>query len=69
LDDLDLEAVITADVERYQRLLDKYRAGKAMTGELVKGAIVDTTKETERHLENVIRELKALLRDRAEPSK
>jgi hypothetical protein len=62
--EIDLTATIKADVARYQRLLEMYRAGTARTGDLVKGSIVETSKETERHLGNVIRELQALLRDR-----
>jgi hypothetical protein len=61
--DLNLVRAIEADVERYKRMLEMYRSGQANTGELERG-FVENTKETERHLENIIRELEALLRDR-----
>ena len=44
-------------------MLEMYRLGQASTGEMERG-FVENTKDTERHLENVIRELEALLRDR-----
>jgi hypothetical protein len=58
-----LSDIIHADIERYRRLLQEYRSRQAM-GELERG-FVENTKETGRHLENVIRELEALLRDRS----
>jgi hypothetical protein len=64
MEELNFDAAIRSDVDRYKRLLAKYRSGTAKSGELVRGGIVENTKETERHLENVIRELEALLRDR-----
>jgi hypothetical protein len=61
---LDLEPTIKADIERYKRMLDMYRSRQARTGALVAGEFTENTKETERHLLNVIKELEALLRDR-----
>jgi hypothetical protein len=60
-----LEETIRADIQRYKGLLDVYRSNQADTGDLERG-FVENTKQTERHLENVIRELEALLRDRKE---
>jgi hypothetical protein len=59
-----LSDIIRADIERYRRLLQTYRSQQENVGELERG-FVENTKETERHLENVIRELEALLRDRS----
>jgi hypothetical protein len=61
---LNLEPEIRADIERYKRMLEMYRSRKARTGALVSGEFTENTKETERHLDNVIKELEALLRDR-----
>jgi hypothetical protein len=64
---LNLESTIKADVERYKRILKLYSSQQASTGESMADDSDDhteNTKETERHLENVIRELEALLRDR-----
>jgi hypothetical protein len=51
---LDLPVTIKADIERYKGMLEMYRSGQANTGELDRG-FSENTKETERHLENVIR--------------
>ncbi len=64
MEDLNFFEIIQADIERYNRLLQTYRSRQANTGELERG-FFENTKETERHLENVIRELEALLRDRS----
>jgi hypothetical protein len=57
---LNLESTIKADIERYKRMLEMYRSRQASTA----GEFTENTKETERHLDNVIKELQALLRDR-----
>jgi len=64
MEELNLDAAIKSDIDRYKRILEKYRLGTAKSDKLVRGDVVENTKETERHLENVIRELEALLRDR-----
>jgi hypothetical protein len=62
---IDLEQQIRADIDRYQKMLIMYRSDQARTGELGAGiSLNDNAKEVERHLENVIRELEALLRDK-----
>jgi hypothetical protein len=53
------------DIERYTSILERYKFDKAKTGDVgTLGVLSDTTDETARHLENVTRELRALLRDR-----
>ena len=64
---LNLNKQIQSDIKRYTSLLKKYKSGKAKTGEVAsRGRIIDRADRTDhvaRHLENVIRELGALLRD------
>jgi hypothetical protein len=63
----ELKSTIKADIERYKRILESYRSRQASIGEStadVSNESTENTKETERHLGNVIRELEALLRDR-----
>jgi hypothetical protein len=60
---LDLNKEVRADINRYTKMLIMHRSGQALTGELAPGGSLINTKEVERHLENVIRELEALLRD------
>jgi hypothetical protein len=60
-----LEDTIRADVQRYKDMLNIYRSKQTETAHRERG-FYENTKETERHLENVIRELEALLRDRKE---
>jgi hypothetical protein len=64
LEELDLEDAIKGDIEYYKSILELYRSARAKTGDLVGGQPVETTDQTVRHLENIIRELRALLRDR-----
>jgi hypothetical protein len=61
---MKLDAEVKADIERYRRMLEEYRSREPRTGSLSGGEFTENAKETERHLENVIRELEALLRDR-----
>jgi hypothetical protein len=65
LEELELADTIKADIQRYKDMLERYRSKQPNIGDLERG-FVENTKETERHLENVIRELEALLRDRKE---
>jgi hypothetical protein len=63
----ELTSTIKADIERYKHILESYRSRQASTGELMaddSDESTENTKETERHLNNVIKELEALLRDR-----
>jgi hypothetical protein len=64
--DLDLEKEIQNDIERYKRMKDQYRSSQIKSGEPSKDAVGRRkyTSDTERHFDNVIRELQALLRDR-----
>jgi hypothetical protein len=56
---------IRNDIKRYTSILEQYNFGKAKTGEVNNlGMLSDTPDESARHLENVIREFSALLRDR-----
>jgi hypothetical protein len=63
LEELELGETIEADIQRYKGMLESYRSIQGNRDDLDRG-FVENTKETERHLENVIRELEALLRDR-----
>jgi hypothetical protein len=65
LEELRLEETIRADIQRYKDMLNMYRSEQTETADRERG-FFENTKETERHLENVIRELEALLRDRKE---
>ena len=65
MDTLNLDAEIRADLERYNRMLEMYRSRQTEMRGLGGSKITENTKETERHLGNVIKELEALLRDRA----
>jgi hypothetical protein len=59
---LNLDETIRADLGRYKRVLEMYRSRTA--SEDVGAYLSENIKETERHLENVIRELEALMRER-----
>jgi hypothetical protein len=61
----DLAEEVRRDISRYDQLIDQYRSGDAVVPEHgPRGFFVNTSGAIERHLENVVRELKALLRDR-----
>ncbi len=62
---LNLDATIRADLDRYKRMLEMYRSRNAKE-QADASRQPENTKETERHLNNVIKELEALLRDRRE---
>jgi len=61
---INLKHEIEKDVGRYSKILEQYNSGTLKTGE-VEGQdhLIDKTSEVARHLENIIRELRALLRD------
>ncbi len=61
---INLKHEIEKDIGRYSKILEQYKSGTLKTGE-VEGQdhLVDKTSEVARHLENIIRELRALLRD------
>ena len=62
--EMDLKHEIEKDVERYSSILEKYKSGKLETGDLEgQNHLLDKTTDVARHLENIIRELQALLRD------
>ena len=62
--EMDLKHEIEKDIERYSSILEKYKSGKLVTGDLEgQDHLLDKTTDVSRHLENIIRELQALLRD------
>jgi hypothetical protein len=61
---INLKHEIEKDIERYSAILEQYKSGKLKTGNLEgQDHLLDKTTDVARHLENIIRELKALLRD------
>ena len=61
---IDLKHEIEKDIERYSSILEKYKSGKFETGNLEgQEHLLDKNTDVARHLENIIRELQALLRD------
>ena len=62
--EMDLKHEIEKDIERYSAILEKYKSGKLKIGN-VEGQehLLGKTTDVARHLENIIRELRALLRD------
>ena len=61
---IDLKREIERDIERYSSILEKYKSGKLKTENLEgRDHLLDKTTDVARHLENIIRELQALLRD------
>jgi hypothetical protein len=63
---IDLAEEVRRDISRYDQLIDQYRSGDAVVPEHGPRALDGSggVYEKPRHLENVVRELKALLRDR-----
>ena len=62
--EMDLKHEIEKDIKRYSSILEKYKSGKLETGDLEgQDHLLDKTTDVSRHLENIIRELQALLRD------
>jgi hypothetical protein len=64
MDQINIDDQIKADIERYTSMLEMFKSGKAKTGELDNGNLADKTPEAIQHVENIIRELRALLRRR-----
>ena len=61
---IDLKLQVEKDIERYSAILEKYKSGKLKTENLEgQDHLLDKTTDVARHLENIIRELQALLRD------
>lgn len=61
---INLKHEIEKDIERYSAILEKYKTGKLKTENLEgQDHLLDKTTDVARHLENIIRELQALLRD------
>jgi len=61
---LSLKKQIQGDIKGYRSILQKYKSGKAKSGEVgSRNRLFYRNDHTARHLENVIRELRALLRD------
>lgn len=61
---LSLKKQIQGDIKRYTSIFKKYKSGKAKVGEIdSRNRLFARNDHTARHLENVIRELRALLRD------
>ena len=61
---IDLKHEIEKDIKRYTSVLESYKSGKLKTGDLEgRHDLVDKSSQVALHLENIIRELRALLRD------
>ena len=61
---IDLKREVEKDIERYSSILERYNAGRLKTGNLEgRNDLIDRTGQVARHLENIIRELRAILRD------
>ena len=61
---LSLKKQIQGDIKRYTSILKKYKSGKAKVGEIdSRNRLFARNDHTARHLEIVIRGLRALLRD------
>ena len=61
---INLNREIESDIKRYTSILAMYKSGKLKSGD-VEGQehLIERKSQIARHLENVIRELRALLRD------
>lgn len=61
---IDLKREVEKDIKRYSSILESYKSGKLKTGHLEgRHDLLDTSSHVALHLENIIRELRALLRD------
>ena len=61
---IDLKREVEKDIERYSSILERYNSGRLKTGNLEgRNDLIDKSSQVELHLENIIRELRALLRD------
>jgi hypothetical protein len=60
----DLKKMIEADIQRYEHMLEMYETGSLETARVEgRHELIASSSEIHRHLQNVIRELRALLRD------
>lgn len=60
----DLKKTIEADIQRYARLLEIYETGGLETTQVEgRDELIGSSTEIHRHLQNVLSELRALLRD------
>jgi hypothetical protein len=61
---INLKHEVEKDIERYSSILESYNSGKLKTGTLEgRNDLIDKSSQVALHLENIIRELRALLRD------
>ena len=61
---INLKREIEKAIERYSLILEMYKSGRLKTGNVEgRNDLIDKTGQVARHLENIIRELRALLRD------
>ena len=61
---IDLKREVEKDIERYSSILERYNSGRLKTRNLEgRNDLIDKSSQVELHLENIIRELRALLRD------
>jgi hypothetical protein len=61
---IDLKREVEKDIERYSSILERYNSGRLKTGNLEgRNDLIDKSSQVALHLENIIRELRALLRD------
>ena len=61
---IDLKREVEKDIERYSSILERYNSGRLKTGNLEgRNDLIDKSSQVELHLENIIRKLRALLRD------
>jgi len=60
----DLRKTIEADIQRYAHMLEMYETGSLETAQVEgRHELIASRSEIHRHLQNVIKELRALLRD------
>ena len=61
---IDLKREVEKDIERYSSILERYNSGRLKTGNLEgRNDLIDKSSQVALHLENIIRELRALVRD------
>ena len=61
---INLKREVEKDIKRYSSILERYNAGRLKTQNLEgREDLIEMNSQIVRHLENIIRELQALLRD------
>ena len=61
---MNLKHEVEKDIKRYSSILEMYNSRTLKTGNVEgRNDLIDKTGQVARHLENIIRELRALLRD------